>query len=140
MRDIETMILDVLRIAYHIDININGILVYWTIGVFIEYCEFICNHDKRKLDNLITIEMIVMASITIVMKFCHEDNDWKSSSKVAFKVIGHRGKHDIDNLLNVEMDILTKINLIECFEKYCPNGYALRDLTFIKIDIEEKKE
>jgi hypothetical protein len=138
MKQVEKIIQYVLHSAYHIDIDTNGILVYWTIGVFIEYCEAISNVDEFNILNSSTLKMYIIASVTIVMKFCHEDGEWQSSSSIAFNTISD-DTHSISDFLKVEIDMLIKIDLIKCFENHCPDGYALTNLTFIKIDSDEKK-
>lgn len=132
-RNIELTIADILRRLYHIDMDIDGIVVYWAMGVFITYLGIV---DGDMYTDKIYLNRIIMASITTVVKFCFDEGSWRISSKV---ILDHQDGHTLEQLLAVEMGIITTVQLIECFRKYCPLGYALTTmLRFEKIEDEEK--
>jgi hypothetical protein len=131
MYNIEEFIVHILIEAYNIDMDINGIIVYWALGVFIEYHGLIIGNNDIHDD---VLERIAIASVIIVMKFCYEGRTMESYSSTALTAVVNGGKSILDNVIDTEMDILTKLDLIECFSKYCPLGYAIDNLTLVNVD------
>ena len=129
MRGIENFIADILQVDYKVDFDVDGVLVHWTLGVFIDYFASIKGDGYT---DVIIMERIAMASISIVAKFCH-DETWQSYLKIVYNSV-NSNRHTLKQLITVELDIITTISLIPCFQKYCPKGYALIKLKFVKVD------
>lgn len=130
MREIERWLVYILIYVYDININVDGILVYWILGVFIEYIEYlgITQRDKEQ------VELALVASVTVVIKMCFDESDWQIYADIIIPFITLTKNVTVTkHIVPHELKIITTIPLIECFRRHCPTGYQLQGLTLVKL-------
>lgn len=118
--------------GYDIDIDTDGIIIWWALGVFVDYIA-----TKTSVTNR-DISFICVCSLALVLKYCFDETH-ETNLGVVYDHMIMDDKIHIKMLRVIELDILTtSAGLIECFRQHTPPGFTIDVVSLIRIEDDEK--
>lgn len=125
---VEQWIACICEDCYDIDLDNDGVIVWWALGVFVDYIA-----TKKSVTNT-DMSFICVCSLALVLKYCLDEGISPPLSDVYERML-MKNKIPINELVLIEVDILTTLHsLVDCFRRHTPPGYAIDVLSLVQIN------